>query len=68
MEKLYLFVLDFSTGRVHRYNIGKGVGLMKKTDGFKTEIYNWIEDFIIGKGHSLNNCEWMTTDNPELEY
>jgi hypothetical protein len=41
---------------------------MKKTDGFKTEIYNWIEDFIIGKGHSLNNCEWMTTDNPELEY
>jgi hypothetical protein len=60
MKKLYLFVLDFSTGRVHRYNIGRGVGLMKKTD--------WIEDFIIEKGHSLSNCEWMTTENPILEY
>ena len=60
MKKLYLFVLDFSTGRVHRYRIGTGVGLMKKTD--------WIEDFMIEKGHSPSNCEWMTTENPILEY
>jgi hypothetical protein len=55
-KDLYLFVLDFSSGRVHRYELN-GI-----TDS------GIIEGFIIGKGHSLSNCEWMTTENPELEY
>ena len=61
MKKLYLFVLDFSTGRVHRYRLEEGMT-------GKVREFEQIEDFIIEKGHSLSNCEWMTTDNPELEY
>jgi len=57
MKKLYLFVLDFSTGRAHRYRLEEGM-----TDS------GIIEAFMIGKGHSLSNCEWMTTENPILEY
>ena len=60
MKKLYLFVLDFNTGRVHRYNIGKAEDW--------EEAGKYIEDFIIEKGHILSNCEWMTTENPILEY
>ena len=49
----YLFVLDFSGGNAYRYDI-RG----KAQDDF--------EDFIIEKGHSISNVDWMTTDNPHL--
>ena len=61
MKKLYLFVLDFSSGRAHRYRLEEGMT-------GKVREFEQIEDFIIKKGHSLSNCEWMTTDNPILEY
>jgi hypothetical protein len=60
MKKLYLFVLDFSTGRVHRYRVDD-----LEFTGFNDEP---MLNFMIEKGHSPSNCEWMTTDNPELEY
>lgn len=59
-KKLYLFLLDYNTGKAHRYNIGKA------KDWQKSGVY--IEDFIIEKGHSLSNCEYMTTSNPVLDY
>ena len=49
----YLFILDFEDGKVYRYNI-------------EGEVQEDFEDFIIEKGHSLSNCEWMTTNNGKL--
>jgi hypothetical protein len=60
MKKLYLFVLDFSTSRAHRYRVDD-----LEFTGFNDEP---MLNFMIEKGHSPSNCEWMTTDNPELEY
>lgn len=49
----YLFILDFENGKVYRYNI-------------EGEVQEDFEDFIIEKGHSLSNCEWMTTNSGKL--
>ena len=49
----YLFILDFEDGKVYRYNI-------------EGEVQEDFEDFIIEKGHSLSNCEWMTTNIGKL--
>ena len=49
----YLFILDFEDGKVYRYNI-------------EGEVQEDFEDFIIEKGHSLSNCEWMTTNSGKL--
>ena len=49
----YLFILDFEDGKVWRYT------------GWNPDNES-IEDFIIEKGHSLSNCEWMTTNNGKL--
>jgi len=50
----YLFILDFTDGKVYRYNM---------------ETVEWtynFEDFIITEGFSLSNVEWMTTNNGKL--
>ena len=49
----YLFVLDFGDGKVWRYT------------GWNPDNES-IEDFIIDKGHSLSNIEWMATDIGKL--
>ena len=49
----YLFILDFEDGKVWRYT------------GWNPDNES-IEDFIIDKGHSLSNCEWMTTNSGKL--
>ena len=61
-EKLFLFVLDFSTGRAHRYRLSSNAENHSRID---SEL---IEAYLISKGHSLGNCEYMTTQNPILEY
>ena len=52
MEKIkgrkYVFVLDYVDGRVYRYDVWLD-------DAEK------IEDYLIDMGHSMGNCEWMTT-------
>ena len=46
----YLFILDFTDGKVYRYNI-------------ENKVQEDFEDYIIKQGHSLGNVEWMTTNN-----
>ena len=46
----YITVLDFEIGRVFQYKIGK--------KGWNPD-HESCEEFIINKGHRLNNCEWM---------
>jgi len=43
----YITILDFSTGHVHQYEI-------------QEDQYEEYEDFIISKGFSLSNIEWMS--------
>jgi len=50
----YIWVLDFTDGKVYSYKVPNGV--------------NDLESFIIGAGHSLSNIEWMNTNECEVEY
>ena len=59
-KDLYLFVLDYTLGTAHRYSLDN-----LEFTGFDDEP---ILNFMIEKGHSPSNCEWMTTHNPELKY
>ena len=43
----YITILDFSMGHVHQYEI-------------QEDQYEGCEDFIISKGFSLSNIEWMS--------
>ena len=52
----YMTVLDFVDSRVYQYELWY---VPDNTD-------NTYERFIIDKGHSLNNCEWMVHDNNEI--
>ena len=46
----YITVLDFEIGEVYQYE----------------SVMCDFEEFIINKGHNLNNCEWMIHDNSEI--
>lgn len=48
----YLFILDFQDGNVYKYDV--------------RNVSESNEDFIISKGHSLNNIEWMATDKDQV--
>ena len=52
MEKIkgkkYVFVFDYEDGRVYRYDVW-------------IDDSEKIEDYLIDMGHSMGNCEWMTT-------
>ena len=50
-------VLDYTTGRVTIYQ-------QVEIDG-DTEL---IEDFLVEKGHNLNNCYYMTGENIQVDY
>ena len=52
-NKIYVFVLDFTDGKAYRYS------------GWDADNET-IEDFLIDKGHSLSNCEYMTTKSGVL--
>ena len=62
---MYITVLDFTEGRVFQYNVTVYEG------DYPTA--GRIEDFLIGEGHRMNDCEWMShadseivTDNAEI--
>jgi len=57
----YITVLDFEAGRVYQYEFGN-----VEIHGTKKDISEYYEDFISNKGHSLNNCEWMIHENPQV--
>tara|TARA_R100001443_G_scaffold107419_1_gene117293 strand:- start:2 stop:178 length:177 start_codon:yes stop_codon:yes gene_type:complete len=50
----YLFILDFTDGKVYRYNMKDKVW------------FDDFEDFIVTEGFSLSNVEWMATNNGKL--
>ena len=47
-KRLYVFVLDFETGRTYRYDVWT-------SDGEK------IEEYLCDLGHNPANIEWMLT-------
>jgi len=53
-HKDYIWVLDFTDGKVYSYKVPNGV--------------NDLESFIIGAGHNLNTVEWMNTNECKVEY
>ena len=60
----YIFLLDFTDGKVYRYDIS----------ALCTEENKWnpasvlLESFLYGAGHKVNDCEWMVTTNGNIEY
>jgi len=67
---MYITVLDFTEGRVFQYNINT-YELYQVDEEYPTT--QLIEDFLVGEGHRLGDCEWMShadgeiiTDNAEI--
>ena len=57
---MYITVLDFTEGRVFQYDVNVDAGWL---DGPDAES---IESFLIGEGHRLTDCEWMSHSDGEL--
>jgi len=54
----YITVLDFEVQRVFQYKLEKP---HLNKDGVVDH-----EEFISNKGHRLNNCEWMSHEEPRV--
>ena len=54
----YLTILNFNTGTVHQYEIGKRFF-------YDAEDF---EEFIDNEGFSLGNVQWMVHDTSEVIY
>ena len=60
----YIFLLDFTDGKVYRYDISS----------LCTDENKWNPDsesceaFLYGAGHKVNDCEWMVTSSKSIEY
>jgi len=52
---MYITVLDFTEGRVFQY-------ILK----YIVDDSEVIEDFLIGEGHRMNDCEWMSHSDGEI--
>ena len=50
----YITVLDFEVGHVYQYELN-----------YKVEIKDY-EAYLTGKGHNINNCEWMVHSDNEI--
>ena len=60
----YIFLLDFTDGKVYRYDISV---LCTEENKWNPDIES-CESFLYGAGHKVNNCEWMVTNNKNIEY
>ena len=60
----YIFVLDFTDGKVYRYDIS---ALCTKENEWNPDSES-CESFLYGAGHKVNDCEWMVTENKTIEY
>jgi hypothetical protein len=54
-EMEYIWVLDFTDGKVYRYDINTEWGWTPDNES--------CEDFLIEQGHKIQNCEWMLTND-----
>ena len=62
IKTMYITVLDFEEGRVFQYDVDV-FNLAKQEEYPLTEH---IEDFLVGEGHRLLNCEWMSHADGEI--
>ena len=60
----YIFLLDFTDGRVYRYDISS---LCTKENEWNPDSES-CKSFLYGAGHKVNDCEWMVTKNKTIEY
>ena len=58
IEKMkYVTILDFEVSKVFQYEVNE----------MKIETANRdYENYIIDKGHNLNNCEWMIHEESQV--
>ena len=61
---LYIFLLDFTDGKVYRYDVSS---LCNESNGWNPDSES-CEAFLYGAGHKVNDCEWMVTDTQNIEY
>ena len=60
----YIFLLDFTDGKVYRYDISV---LCRKENEWNPDTES-CEQFLELVGHKVDNCEWMVTNNNKIEY
>ena len=60
----YIFVLDFNDGKVYRYNIK---ALCNEENEWNPD-HESCEAFLHGAGRCVKDCEWMVTNNENIEY
>ena len=60
----YIFLLDFTDGKVYRYDISS---LCTDENKWNPDTES-CEAFLYGAGHKVNDCEWMVTNNKNIEY
>ena len=60
----YIFLLDFTDGKVYRYDISV---LCNEENKWNPDTES-CESFLYGAGHQIINCEWMVTSKQELIY
>jgi hypothetical protein len=59
----YIFLLDFTDGKVYRYDISV---LCTKENEWNPDTES-CESFLYGAGHKVNDCEWMVTDEEFIQ-
>ena len=60
----YIFLLDFTDGKVYRYDISS---LCNASNQWNPDSES-CEAFLYGAGHKINDCEWMVTSEKNIEY
>lgn len=60
----YIFLLDFTDGKVYRYDISS---LCNEKNNWNPDSES-CESFLYGAGHKVNDCEWMVTTSKNIEY
>tara|TARA_R100000234_G_C4868132_1_gene122117 strand:+ start:185 stop:388 length:204 start_codon:yes stop_codon:yes gene_type:complete len=60
---MYITVLDFTEGRVFQYDVtvDEDNGWLDHPNASES-----IESFLIGEGHRLTDCEWMSHADGEI--
>ena len=58
----YIFLLDFTDGKVYRYDIS---ALGNEENGWNPDSES-CEAFLYGAGHKVNDCEWMVTTTKDI--
>ena len=60
----YIFLLDFTDGKVYRYDISSLCNYENKWNPDSESC----EAFLYGAGHKVSDCEWMVTSEKTIEY